>query len=138
MRIGRHRGRTWVAKFFGTSATYPLARMMKTQKTRTNIGNQVFHHHYDPRLIRLVHLLGLQLNHLRTCKKTHPQRNRDDQRLARVVHILGLQLNHLRTCKKKQRQRKNLQMLSFGEIERRHHLYGSFRLGVIWCIPEKS
>jgi hypothetical protein len=81
-RIGRHWGRTWVAKFFGASATYPLARilnptmiwMTKTQKTHTNTGNQVFHHRYDPRLTGLVHLLGLQLNHLRTCKKTQRQR----------------------------------------------------------------
>jgi hypothetical protein len=29
-------------------------------------------------------------------------------------------------------------MLSFGGIERRHHLYGSFRLGVIWWLLEKS
>jgi len=49
----------------------------------------------------------LQLNHLRTCKKTHRQRNRYYPRLARLAHLLGLQLNHLRTCKKTQGQRKN-------------------------------
>ncbi|CAD6245515.1 unnamed protein product [Miscanthus lutarioriparius] len=97
MRIGRYWGRTWVAKFFGASATHPLAWilnstmiwMTKTRKTHTNTGNQVFHHRYDPRLARPVHLLGLQLNNLRTSKKTHRQRNLYDPRLTRPFKALS-------------------------------------------------
>jgi hypothetical protein len=36
---------------FSPPATHPMSDalwMIKTQKTRTNTGNQVFHHRYDP------------------------------------------------------------------------------------------